>query len=678
MALEPTPYDIFGPTPFSGDQLTAPLAPMGGLAGEIIGEPKLPTMPMYELMHAPSPVAQPEPIITKLKPGSELHQEVLKKLDAMLRFSMDAMQKNHTRWNFMERKVQAFINEQDYDALMDALKNDRIMPPEPIQVVVPYAYATLHAAATYISTVLFSRKPIFNLAAARGTEVDSARHMEQVLQGNLDASGGHEMLWQQIWDGLNYSFGATGIQWENKHGPIMRVQNGQKIFEDGLMYSGNKLGAIDPYNYFPDPRVPLHKCPTQGDFIMWRRELSKTVLYDMEKPAPDAQYGQLMWVKEACDKAKDMSWDKASQQPSQRRIRLGQVDNKWLDPRDVVGFVEVYEGTVRLVPKDWKLGTKDTSELWKFTWTKSGQIMQAQPLNMLHGMHPVAVQEPNSLGYDFMSLSIGEMVTVFQDILSWLVSSRMENVRAAIANTFIVDPARVEVNDIRSSTIGRVIRMKQAAMGLPIQQAIQQLAVTDVTGGHLADLQTIRLLADATTGVNDNLRGIQTQGGRRSATEARMSMQAGASRLSQLAVRISSQAMLPMCDQMILNVQQFMPPEMWVEVTGDTGQPNSLQMTPEMLAGSFNYQVTDGSLPLDKAALTEVWKEILFGIARDPELRQSFSLVEVFKYVAELGGAKNIDSFQQQPRPMIAPPGQEPSGQPVGAAIPPPPASQVF
>src|SRR5690606_31063976 len=140
------------------------------------------------------------------------------------------------------------------------------------------------------------------------------------------------------------------------------------------------------------------------------------------------------------------------------------------------------------------------------------------------------------------------------------------------------------------------------------------------------------------------------------------------SRLSQMAVRISAQKLLPMSRQMIMNVQQFMPNEMWIEVTGGMGEKLGQNVTPDMLAGSFNFQVSDGSLPMDKAALVEVWKEILFGLARDPELRQRFDLVEVFKYTAELGGAKNIDSFQRQEAPIlpqIGAPGEEPGGQPV-------------
>src|SRR5205085_12475898 len=151
-----------------------------------------------------------------------------------------------------------------------------------------------------------------------------------------------------------------------------------------------------------------------------------------------------------------------------------------------------------------------------------------------------------SFGYDFMSISMHDMIGPFQDILSWLVSSRMENVRTAINNQFVADPARVEVNDIRNSPIGRIIRLKQTAIGLSVREAIMQLQVQDVTQGHIGDIQVMRILADTITGVNDNMRGIQTAGGRRSATEARMAMQNGASRLSQLAVRISGQAFQPL------------------------------------------------------------------------------------------------------------------------------------
>jgi hypothetical protein len=380
--------------------------------------------------------------------------------------------------------------------------------------------------------------------------------------------------------------------------------------------------------------------------------ISENILRDLEKEK------MLKWVEEAISKDKT---DRRNgfQTQNRRRLKIGVSGESLTTPANVVGFHTLREGTVRLNPKDWKLGDTDRSELWKFTWTKH-QIIQAEPLGMIHSMHPMVATEPASFGHDFMSISMHDMIGPFQDILSWLVSSRMENVRTSINNQFIADPSRIEVNDIRDSPIGRIIRLKQTAMGLPIKEAIQQLMVQDVTMGHISDIQTMRILADTITGVNDNMRGIQTAGGRRSATEARMAMQNGANRLSQMAIRVSGQAFQPLCQQMIMNIQQFMPDKMWVETTGDDGTPKSTEITPDMIVGQFNYQVSDGTLPYDKTALVEIWKDILFGVAKDPELRQDYSLPEIFRYVAELGGAKNIDSFKRQQLPSQPTAGQNP------------------
>lgn len=621
--------------------------------------------PGQQLDLSPMPEVE-ERAIEKLKPGSELHGEVMKKLDAMWRFSAGRMSDFSHRWGWMENKIQAYVALPDYEQALQQLKNNNGQAPEPVKVVVPYMYATVHAAATFLFNVLFGRRPVFPLLASKGTTADKARYMEQAIQSNFELSKGYEVGWQMIWDSLIYMFGAARIRWEVRNGKMMQIVNGRREIVEGEKYAGNKLIALDPYHTLPDPRVPLHECSTRGDFMFWQSNQSKLTLKEMERT------GLLKWVDEACRAGYDRQ--QVGELPpvadSNRRARLG-IKGDWNPtPSDVIGFLPVKEGTVRLVPKDWGLGDKESPELWKFSWTKT-QIIQAEPLGMIHEKHPTIITEPTSLGHEFGSVSFADMIGTFQDLISWLVNSRMDNVRSSINNAFIYDPARVEMQDLRRpSTGGKLIRLKSAAVGTPVKDAISQLLVQDVTMGHFNDIQLLRTLADSTTGINDNMRGIQTQGGRRSATEARMSMQAGASRLSQMAVRISSQALMEMAEQMISNIQQFMPEQMWAEVTGDDGQPLSSLLTPDMLIGSFNYQISDGSLPYDKMALVEIWKEILFGIAQDPELRQKYDLGKVFDYVALLGGAKNISSFARQQPQLAGPEGPPPGAVPVGAATP--------
>lgn len=681
------PGDIFGAV---GGQMEAPmsLAPpatgeqSGAFAPPAIpggGAPGLTNILSYVREQQPTTDLQKpaeERIIDKLKPDSDLHRDTLEKLNAMWDFSKRKMEENYWRWNYAEQRIQAWTPVQDYKRIMEgSLTKEGFLdaPPEPVSVIVPYSYATLHAAATFISQVLLGQKPVFPLIATRGTETDRARLMETALQSNLDASRGQETLWQLCWDPLIYGFGSAKNAWEERTGQTIRWVAGRRETATETTFAGNVTSAIDPYAFRPDPRVPIHQCNLRGDFMFCEEQVSETVLKDLEKD------GMLKWVDEAIRKDTANRNRNTSLEQNRRRIKIGIRGEALENPTNVIGFRTLREGTVRLVPKDWKFGSSDRSELWKFTWMER-QIIQAEPLGMIHSMHPMVATEPTSFGHDFMSVSMHDMIGPFQDILSWLVSSRMENVRTAINNQFVADPSRVEVNDVRASPIGRIIRLKQQAIGLPVREAIMQLMVNDVTTGHISDIQVMRILADTITGVNDNMRGIQTSGGRRSATEARMAMQNGASRLSQMAIRVSAQAFQPLCQQMIMNIQQFMPDKMWIETTGDDGSPASTAITPDMIVGQFNYQVSDGTLPYDKTALVETWKEIMFGVAQDPELRQAFPLTEIFRYVATLGGAKNIDQFKRQQTPTVngnpfstgavADPSQIPGVMPVGTAMP--------
>lgn len=667
----------FAPAGYNAGVGTGAMAPEMGMMGDLSTMLADPTAMLggsqsliQGMQSMPGPEQESEEsAIDKLGPDTELHKKVIQKLNAYFDFSKNAMTDFHARWNWQEQKVQAYIALPDYKQLWQALENNRGAAPEPIKIIVPYSYATLHAAATFIYSVLFGRRPIFPILPVRGTTTEKATYMEAALQSNLELCKGYEAGWQLIWDSVVYNLGVVRIGWAEEYGNTLRITNNQREMTKGLKFAGNKIVPVDPYHFFPDPRVPMSEVNKRGDFVFWLTHQSEMILYDKEAD------GVLKWVKEACrkDKENPSNGELGPVADSNRRARIGTAKTLLRPSGDIVKHIPVREGTVRLVPKDWGLGDSTYSELWKFSWTPY-QIMQAQPLGMAHENHPVAVAEPTSFGHEFGGLALADFIGPFQDMISWLVNSRMENVRTTVNNQFVVDPNRVEMQDLRQPPAGKAIRLKQAAIGTDVREAIMQLTTTDVTAGHFQDLQNFRMLADATTGINDNMRGIQSQGGRRSATEARMAMQAGASRLSQMAIRISSQAMVDITDQMIMNIQQFMPEEMWIEMSGDDNMPGgSTLLKPDMIVGTFNYQISDGSLPYDKLAMLETWKEIMFGIAQDPELRQAKDIVKVFNYVATLGGAKNIRQFDREQQPGFAP-GQPPQGAvPAGPALPSPP-----
>ena len=172
------------------------------------------------------------------------------------------------------------------------------------------------------------------------------------------------------------------------------------------------------------------------------------------------------------------------------------------------------------------------------------------------------------------------------------------------------------------------------------------LLVQDVTKDHVSDMKLLQSIGDQIAAVNDNLRGIQSQGGRKSATEVRISTESGASRLANVARLISAQAVVDLTEQMVSNIQQFLSESFYVTITGKDGVDAPLYVSPDMLSGDFHFPIHDGTLPMDKTMLIEAWNEVMQLVATDEELRGTFSLVKLLEHVADLAGAKGLDLFK--------------------------------
>jgi hypothetical protein len=116
-----------------------------------------------------------------------------------------------------------------------------------------------------------------------------------------------------------------------------------------------------------------------------------------------------------------------------------------------------------------------------------------------------------------------------------------------------------------------------------------------------------------------------------------------------MAKLISAQAIVDLTEQMSVNTQQYISDSFYLTVLGMDGARDPITIRPEMLVGNFHYPVQDGTLPIDKVAMLDVWREIFGALLADPQLRMAYDVPKIFEYIAELGGAKNIQSFKIQP-----------------------------
>lgn len=595
--------------------------------------------------------------IDLLKPGSPHHQWVLEYLLDRIKVSEDRMTKFYPRWQIAERKHQAYMSLPNYEQMLKDMNNNS-QPPAPAIIVFPYCYATTATAVTYFLKAFCGRKPYFPLGADGREASDVVRFMEAMVQKHWDRNRGILKMFQLLLDGEIYGVGAIRATWNVEQGrrriirppnlneQLMYVDNPQAMpqfmrdYEDRVIWQGNDYLNIDPYMFFPDPNVPMNEVSRKGEYVFWREFLGKHILI---KGQLDGGLKYVDTVEPLAGSEHDSRWYNLSHRSiisggqSHAGDHLsggyGRVNNTYM----------VDQGSVEIVPSELGLGASQRPTKFMFTILNKKQIVQAAELNLDHGRHPVEVNEPHTMGYGFGQPSGSDYTGPIQDILSWFIDSHIWNVRASLNNMWAYDPSKIDEQSLKYPQPGKFIKIRPLAYGTDIRQALWQFPVNDVTQNHMADLGAFMRIGDMVSAVNDPMRGVVNQGGRKTATEVRRTDENAFSRLGERAQLISSMSLCPLGEQTVLNIQQLQDPETWIKVIG---QDHFQKYGQQLLTADFTYRVHDGTIPLDRVASFDLWKEILIGAAQQPMLQRTHSLPRIFEYVCELGGAHNIASFR--------------------------------
>jgi hypothetical protein len=601
--------------------------------------------------------------IELLKPGSDRHTAVKKYLLDRLAASETFMSKRYSRWRLNELQFQAYISLAEHEKILKSARNSRSMP-EITSLVIPYSYSTIMAVVTYLLQVFAGSDPIFRVNATKGDAMMAQEYMELALKHNTTHTRMVLKIFQFLLDSQVYNLGVMRNLWSVEErfttlmkpsmmpGPMGMMPNfsGPRIRsrEMAVVFEGTNVTNVDPFMFFPDPRVAPVEVSRKGEFVFWRDFTGRHVLEEQQ------QKGLIRYLDDIGDRPKTSQYSGEGDVPVSNRnsmVKEGGTNPNRRPEGQLEDFVQLDQGSVVVVPSKLGLGDSDAPEKWLFTIANKNQIIQAEPLDLDHGLHPVCVTEPYSMGYSPGGMSMVEMLEPIQEGMSWLLNSHIHNIRGIINNSFILDPNAVDMTSFKDGRPGKLIKLKPSAVGRDVRTVIQQLQMYDATAQHISDIEVLRRLGDTVSAVNDNLRGVQQAGGRKTATEVRTATENGASRLVMQARLISAQAMVDQAEQMCVNMQQLTTEPFFMKVVGSDGLEKLTQIGPENLIGDFNFPVTDGTLPMDKIALLDVWKEIFQIVATNPMLQQMYNLDQIFDFVADLSGARNLDKFKIQPMP---------------------------
>jgi len=203
---------------------------------------------------------------------------------------------------------------------------------------------------------------------------------------------------------------------------------------------------------------------------------------------------------------------------------------------------------------------------------------------------------------------------------------------------------------------GKLVRMRKAGWGKGVKDAVQQLAVNDITRANINDSTWIVQWMQKIGATDDAAMGALRSGGPERLTKAEFQGTAGGavSRLERIAKIIGLQGMQDIGEFFAAHTQQLATEDTYIRVAGETEQvlmeeyADSIQrgrmtVSPGELDIAYDVVVRDGSIP--GSNYSDVWLRMFETLGKNPELAKHFDIVKIFKHIARNSGAKNVNEF---------------------------------
>jgi hypothetical protein len=606
-----------------------------------------------------------------LRPGSELHRTLVQQVILRARCASSVMQNRYPSFKKIDQMCTAFIAPDAEEAAVQAKD-----PRRPTSIVIPLGYSVKETFQSYFNGA-FLDDIVFPFEPGGPEDSVGVVLMQHIIQQQANKAR-YELPLNTMWsDTLKYGFGVISARWDveigrktveqevAKYGFLGMSFGSQKIrntLDDQIVWEGNVLENVDPYTYLPDPNVPIHEVQ-RGEFVGWLSVTNRMDLLTREQSGSEGLFNCSY-----LSSIKGRSFLKHSEDG--RNDRTG-IESRNIDP--YTHPMDVIWMYINLIPSEWKLGPEQYPQKWVFAVANDRILIQARPLTHNHNRFPVVVAAPDTSGYDVSPISRLEMIYGMQHVGNFLFNSHIANIKKTLNDMLIVDPFRINMNDLLKPGPGKIIRLRRAGFNQGVQGAIEQLKINDVTGSNISDLLTITNLVRQTSGAVDSMQGILRSGPERlTAEEYRGTASNAVSRMAMLAKIMDAQAHRPLADILASHTIQYITQESYVKLLGDWpqrlaleyNQANRIQqgfikVSPSEL--SANYDVVPRS-NLNAKEFAEVWLKGLEVIRQDPMMIQELDTTKIFLHWARLVGAKNADDFRRaadainvsaQPMPQV-------------------------
>ena len=581
---------------------------------------------------------------------------LLQRCKDYLKLSRTEMTRHYPEWDHYDQVYRGEMAPDEKDVKAAQRK-------EPMKMIVPLTYQQVQTAVSFFYGVFNQRDYFYELMGANPSDEVAAKIGMAVLERDLNYNRfKSEKLTQVLTDICRFGIGILKHSWTHDTVPCIQQVPDPNFrpnpmlppvappmvtqVTDSTKFLGNKIIAVNPYRFFPDPRIPLTRF-REGEFCADEIEYGRGDLEAMEqnKECAGVQYIPAF-------RQEDLD--------GRRLIWIGK--DPMLMYNNVPRFVLISEIQIRLNPSKFEyapgkfLNPLVNREVKCVVWmANDSRIVKLEEMGYAHDEFTYDLAQFTNDQQRFVNFGLAEILGPLQDTINWFINARVSSVRKVIQNQLIVDPSGIEIKDLQDRN--PVIRLKKTMAGSGVDRYVQQLKVQDVTQGHLNDCSYLTKYGQEATGITESVLG-QFASGRRSASEARNVAPAAAGRLLLTAHGIWDSMLGPLGAKMLSNLREGLDEPTLVRVIGQSatsllpGVAAFSQVTKDQLIGNYDFMVFDGTLPTERNAAALTLQAVLEAMAKDPKLVAVFQKdpTLLLNEVLDLRGIRNVERFALTPQ----------------------------
>lgn len=604
-------------------------------------------------------------ILSEKEPPTEL-TEFRQRCEGLVSMSRTAMKNYYDQWDRNESVYRGERTPDESDK--KAAKRS-----EPAKVYVPLTHSQVQTFVSFLVMMLTQRDYFYELSGSGIEDEKPAKLGQAVLQRDLEYNKFQGILLPQFaTDVAVKGLGIFKSSWTRETCPVAKQVPDPTWQPDPMMpqvtaapmitqyvnktkYLGNRIEVISPYRWFPDTRLPITRY-RDGEFCADENEYSKAKLEKLELEGVCAGV-------EFIPKMEDVAF-------TDRRMNVLQRDGgngldpglPSLSPKDTNRYALITEVQLKCNPSktfiapNVPIDPAIDAEIVMLVWiANDNRIIRIDDSGYDHNDFTFDAAQFFNDQSRVVNFGIAELLGPMQDIMDWLLNSRVTNVRKTVYNQAVVDPRFIEMDDVAARN--PIIRTKSTPDGMSIDSFYKQITTQDVTVGHLNDMAVIKSLSETATGLTETLQG-EAQSGRRSAREMG-NVISNASARAMLPIKgLWQGALLPLGRKLLSNHQQGLDMEQLVSIVGiqrvvsDQATVQAfLPVDRSMLYGSYDFNVFDATLPSQNMAIAAALAQMaeilqkspmsIFALDLDPQLLTLEWL--------ERMGVKNAERFRITP-----------------------------